>query len=161
MSRVSAQPWLWFPQHWPMWLALGFLWITDKLPWPEKRWLARRLGWLVFNIICIRRRIVFTNLRLCYPTATTAQITALARAHYDSLALGLLKFAPAGGRKLPRCRRIASLVVNICRRRSLAAMASFCLPATLPRSKSAAGSCRNHTKWADSTAIPTTRSSRT
>ena len=91
MSRVSAQPRLWFPQHWPMWLALGFLWITDKLPWPEKRWLARRLGWLVFNLICIRRRIVFTNLRLCYPTATTAQITALARAHYDSLALGLFE----------------------------------------------------------------------
>ena len=91
MSRASEHPRLWLPQHWPMWLGLGFLWTADKLPWPEKRLIARGLGWFVFNILCIRRRVVFTNLRLCFPKATTAQITALARAHYDSLALGLFE----------------------------------------------------------------------
>jgi KDO2-lipid IV(A) lauroyltransferase len=91
MSRDGEHPRLWLPQHWPMWLAIGFLWLADKLPWPEKRLLARGLGWFVFNILCLRRRVVFTNLRLCYPGASTAEITRLARAHYDSLALGLFE----------------------------------------------------------------------
>jgi len=91
MSRASEHPRLWLPQHWPMWAALGFLCVADKLPWAEKRLIARGLGWFVFNVLCIRRRVVFTNLRLCFPEATTAQVTALARAHYDSLALGLFE----------------------------------------------------------------------
>ena len=91
MSRASEHPRLWLPQHWPMWAALGFLCVADKLPCAEKRLIARGLGWFVFNVLCIRRRVVFTNLRLCFPEATTAQVTALARAHYDSLALGLFE----------------------------------------------------------------------
>ena len=91
MSRASEQSRLWLPQHWPMWLALGFLWVTDKLSWPEKRALARGLGWLVFRVIGIRRRVVLTNLKLCFPEKSSGEITALARAHYDSLALGLFE----------------------------------------------------------------------
>jgi KDO2-lipid IV(A) lauroyltransferase len=91
MSHAGEHARLWLPQHWPMWACLGFLWLADKLPWPEKRLLARGLGWFVFNVIRIRRRVVFTNLRLCFPEKSSAQIHALARAHYDSLALGLFE----------------------------------------------------------------------
>ena len=91
MSRAGEHPHLWLPQHWPMWACLGFLWLADKLPWPEKRALARVLGWIVFNIVGIRRRVVFTNLKLCFPEKSLREITALARAHYDSLALGLFE----------------------------------------------------------------------
>jgi Kdo2-lipid IVA lauroyltransferase/acyltransferase len=91
MSDASAPPALWSPRHWPMWAALGFFWLVDKLPWAEKRLLARALGWFTFHVIRIRRRVVFTNLRLCFPEKTPAAIHALARAHYDSLALGLFE----------------------------------------------------------------------
>lgn len=91
MSRASEQARLWLPQHWPMWLGVGFLWIVDQLPWPEKRLLARGLGWFTFHVIRIRRRVVFTNLRLCFPEKSPAEIAALARAHYTSLALGLFE----------------------------------------------------------------------
>lgn len=91
MSRAGEHPRLWFPQHWPMWACLGFLWLADKLPWAEKRALARILGWIVFHVIGIRRRVVFTNLKLCFPEKSLREITALARAHYDSLALGLFE----------------------------------------------------------------------
>jgi len=101
MSRASEHPRLWLPQHWPMWAALGFLRVADKLPWAEKRLIARGLGWFVFNVLCIRRRVVFTNLHLCFPEATTAQVTALARAHYDSLALGLFEVCAAWWAKTP------------------------------------------------------------
>jgi Kdo2-lipid IVA lauroyltransferase/acyltransferase len=91
MSRASEQPRLWLPPHWPMWLGVGLLWLLDKLPWPEKRLLARGLGAIVFHLVGIRRRVVFTNLTLCFPEKSLKEITALARAHYDSLALGIFE----------------------------------------------------------------------
>ncbi len=91
MSRSGAQPRLWLPHHWPMWLTLAGLGLADKLPWPEKRLIARGLGWLVFHVVRIRRHVVFTNLRLCFPEKSEAEIVALARAHYDALALGLFE----------------------------------------------------------------------
>ena len=50
---------------------------------------ARIFGWQVFHGICIRRRVVFTNLKLCFPKKFGCNISVLARAHYDSLSLGL------------------------------------------------------------------------
>ena len=105
MSHAGAQTRLWLPQHWPMWAGLGCLWLADKLPWPEKRLLARSLGWLVFHVVRIRRRVVFTNLKLCFPEKSPHEIAALARAHYDSLALGLFEVCagmdsrPSGSRR--------------------------------------------------------------
>lgn len=91
MSHAGEHPRLWLPQYWPAWLAIGFMWVVDKLPWSEKRLLARGIGWLVFNVVGLRRRVVFTNLKLCFPEKSLREITALARAHYDALALGLFE----------------------------------------------------------------------
>ena len=91
MSHAGAPPRLWMPPYWPAWLAIGFMWVVDKLPWAEKRLLARGIGWLVFHVICIRRRVVYTNLKLCFPKLSVGQISTLARAHYDALALGLFE----------------------------------------------------------------------
>lgn len=91
MSRSSEQSRLWLPQFWPTWLGIAGFWLVNKLPWPEKHFLARALGWFGFHLIRIRRRVVFTNLRLCFPEKSTAEIHELARAHYDSLAIGLFE----------------------------------------------------------------------
>jgi Kdo2-lipid IVA lauroyltransferase/acyltransferase len=91
MSRASEQSRLWLPQDWPAWLGIVFFRLADKLPWAAKRRLARGFAWLVFHFIPIRRRVVFTNLRLCFPEKSAGEIHALARAHYDSLALGLFE----------------------------------------------------------------------
>lgn len=91
MSRAAAPARLWLPRHWPMWAGLGLFRLADQLPWPEKHLVARVLGWLAFHVVRIRRRVVFTNLRLCFPEKTPREIRALARAHYDSLALGLFE----------------------------------------------------------------------
>ncbi|MDB6116095.1 MAG: lipid biosynthesis lauroyl (or palmitoleoyl) acyltransferase, partial [Lacunisphaera sp.] len=53
--------------------------------------LARGLGWVTYHFIRIRRHVVLTNLRLCFPEKTEAEVRALARAHYESLALGLFE----------------------------------------------------------------------
>ena len=91
MSRASEQSRLWLPQYWPTWLGLGIFRLLDQLPWPEKRLLARGIAWFVFHFVRIRRRVVLTNLRLCFPEKSPNEIRALARAHYDSLALGLFE----------------------------------------------------------------------
>lgn len=91
MSRSSEKSNLWLPQFWPMWLCLGGFWLLNILPWPEKRALARGLGWFVFHFVRIRRRVVFVNLKLCFPEKSPREIHALARAHYDALAMGLFE----------------------------------------------------------------------
>jgi KDO2-lipid IV(A) lauroyltransferase len=91
MSRSSEKSNLWLPQFWPMWFCLGGFWLLNTLPWPGKRALARGLGWFTFHFVRIRRRVVFVNLKLCFPEKSAAEIRALARAHYDALALGLFE----------------------------------------------------------------------
>lgn len=91
MSRASEKPPLWLPQHWPMWLGLGVFRLASELPWSIQRALAKVLGAFTYYVIPIRRRVVFVNLRLCFPEKSASEIRALARAHYDSLALGLFE----------------------------------------------------------------------
>lgn len=91
MSRSSEQTNLGHPRHWPTWFGLGLFWCISRMHWAEQLRLARVLGWLVFYCVPIRRRVVFTNLKLCFPEKSPAEIRALGRAHYDALALGLLE----------------------------------------------------------------------
>ncbi|MDD2764734.1 MAG: hypothetical protein PHE83_12255 [Opitutaceae bacterium] len=91
MSRASEQPRLWLPQYWPAWAGLGLFRLLNRLPWPVQRALARSLGWCVYHLVPIRRHVVLTNLRLCFPEKSGPEIRALARAHYGALALGLFE----------------------------------------------------------------------
>jgi KDO2-lipid IV(A) lauroyltransferase len=55
--------------------------------------LAGAAGWLAFRALRIRRHVVMTNLRLCFPERDEAARERLAAAHYRSLALGILEVA--------------------------------------------------------------------
>jgi Kdo2-lipid IVA lauroyltransferase/acyltransferase len=64
---------------------------------------------VTFYLIPIRRHVVFVNLRLCFPEKSEREIRALARAHYDSLALGLFETCLgwwADARRLPSHRLV-------------------------------------------------------
>jgi KDO2-lipid IV(A) lauroyltransferase len=91
MSRASEKDRLWLPQHWPMWIGLFVFRLANRLPWSLQRALARGLGWFVYHVVPIRRHVTLVNLRLCFPEKPEAEIRALARAHYHSLALGLFE----------------------------------------------------------------------
>jgi KDO2-lipid IV(A) lauroyltransferase len=56
---------------------------------------ARGLGWFAYYFAPVRRHVVFVNLRLCFPEKSRREIRTLARAHYDSLALGLIETCAA------------------------------------------------------------------
>lgn len=95
MSRASDSPRLWLPPHWPSWALLGLFWLAGFLPWHERRSIARGLAWFAFRVLGLRRRVVLTNLKLCFPEKSADEITALARAHYEALAFGLFETTAA------------------------------------------------------------------
>lgn len=102
------------PRHpllWPTWAGVGALWLVSRLPWRWQSRLAGLVGWLAFRLLRIRRNVVLTNLRLCFPELGEREREGLAERHYRSLALGILEVARCWWRPaadLP-CRRIEGL----------------------------------------------------
>ncbi|MDO9466685.1 MAG: lipid A biosynthesis acyltransferase [Thiobacillus sp.] len=63
---------LWRPSLLPIWLSIGFLWLLHWLPLPLQAALGNVAGWLLSLRPGRRRRIVATNLALCFPEASNA-----------------------------------------------------------------------------------------
>jgi KDO2-lipid IV(A) lauroyltransferase len=111
MSEVRETPRLWLPQYWPTWAGLAFFRLAAMLPWIVQRGLAAVLGAVAFYLIPVRRRVVFINLRLCFPEKSEREIRAIARAHYASLALGVFETCHAWWspfRRLPKHRTVGA-----------------------------------------------------
>ena len=60
------------------WMLALVRW-TALLPLPMVRALGWLLGWVLYGVVGSRRRVVLTNLRLCFPQWTEAQVRACAR----------------------------------------------------------------------------------
>lgn len=72
-------------------LGLGLLWLLHWLP---LTWLGRvgnGFGHLLYWLAVPRRRVVLTNLRLCFPEMPEAERVALAKKHIKALARSLLE----------------------------------------------------------------------
>jgi KDO2-lipid IV(A) lauroyltransferase len=111
MSEVRETPRLWLPQYWPTWAGLAFFRLAAMLPWIVQRGLAAVLGAVAFYLIPVRRRVVYINLRLCFPEKSEREIRAIARAHYASLALGVFETCHAWWspfRRLPKHRTVGA-----------------------------------------------------
>ena len=91
MTNKSPQPSLLSVRFWPTWLALGILWPVSYLPWSWQRGLARLVGRLGYHLIRIRRTVVETNLKLCFPQWSVTERDKVARRHYQSLVLALFE----------------------------------------------------------------------
>lgn len=81
------------PLLWPTWAGVGALWLVSRLPWSWQGRLAGLVGWLAFRVLRLRRKVVLTNLRLCFPELDERAREDLAERHYRSLALGILEVA--------------------------------------------------------------------
>lgn len=99
MSAPSPEPHPADLRHLHTRAGLAVLWLVSRLPWPAQRALADAFGWLAFHGLRIRRGVVLTNLRLCFPGLDERARRRLARRHYQSLALGLLEVARCWWRK--------------------------------------------------------------
>lgn len=97
MSETNGS--LLHPRHWLTWLGLGCLWLVSLLPWGTQKFLAHGFGALCFHLLPIRRHVVLTNLRLCFPAMSESARRLLAHRHYQALALGVLEVARCWWRK--------------------------------------------------------------
>jgi Kdo2-lipid IVA lauroyltransferase/acyltransferase len=73
------------------WLWIGVLRLLHALlPIPALAWLGEAFGSLLHVLAGARRRVVSTNLRLCFPELSEAERAALARAHLRALGRSML-----------------------------------------------------------------------
>ena len=59
--------------------GVAFMRLLAKLPLPWVRALGWLLGWVLYALVRSRRRVVYTNLRLCFPAWSPQQLRARAR----------------------------------------------------------------------------------
>lgn len=72
-------------------IGLGLIWMLHGLPLPLLAMLGRFAGALLHALAGERRRVVLTNLKLCFPSLTEAERAALAREHFVVFARSLLE----------------------------------------------------------------------
>jgi KDO2-lipid IV(A) lauroyltransferase len=60
-------------------LGIGVMHVLARLPLAWVRALGCVLGWLLYALVVPRRRVAMTNLRLCFPDQSAAQIRTLTR----------------------------------------------------------------------------------
>ncbi|MBP8297307.1 MAG: lipid A biosynthesis acyltransferase [Burkholderiales bacterium] len=73
--------------------ALGLIWLAQWLPAGAIARLGRGIGWLGYRLAVPRRKVVLTNLRLCFPGLTEAERIALARRHFSALGRAIMERA--------------------------------------------------------------------
>ena len=53
-------------------LALGLIWLVHTLSFRGIARVGRAVGWLGYHLAVPRRKVVLTNLRLCFPSMSDA-----------------------------------------------------------------------------------------
>src|SRR4051812_39361461 len=93
------------PGTWMSWLGIGLLAALARLPWPLQRLLGRGLGAVLRATLRERRRIAARNLALCFPSLDDTARSALLRAHFAALGMGVFEFARAWWGSIAPLRR--------------------------------------------------------
>lgn len=93
------------PKYWPTWLALGFWRIFILLPFPVLCFLGKGLGRLFYLIGRSRRRIVETNLALCFPELSLNERRKLAIRNFENYGISVFELPLgwwASGRRIKK-----------------------------------------------------------
>ena len=84
------------PKYWPLWLLAGFLWLMAQLPWKVVMRIGRWIGSLTWLLLRPdRKRVLYTNIRLCFPELSEEEQKKLAREHIHAAGQGVLEVALA------------------------------------------------------------------
>ena len=74
-------------------LALGLIWLAHGLPFGAIARIGRGIGWLGYRLAVPRRKVVLTNLRLCFSELAEPERISLARRHFSALGRSFLERA--------------------------------------------------------------------
>ena len=90
-------------------IGLALVWLLRLLPFPILRPLGRGLGLLMYCFARWRRRIAETNLRLCFPDWTEAQLRKTVRALFAATGASLLERGILWWSSPERIRRLVQI----------------------------------------------------
>jgi KDO2-lipid IV(A) lauroyltransferase len=90
-------------------LAVAFLWCLHWLPLPVLAPLGKAAGMAFYAIGRARRRVVMTNLRLCFPALDAGARTRLARAHFRAAGRAALEHVILFWGSRARIRRLVRI----------------------------------------------------
>lgn len=79
------------PRWWPTWIGVGLIRLIVMLPIPWQMRLGEALGKLAGKLIGGRRKVVRTNLRLCFPKLSEDAREALVDEHFIALGRGVFE----------------------------------------------------------------------
>ncbi|MEE4185315.1 MAG: lipid A biosynthesis lauroyl acyltransferase [Gammaproteobacteria bacterium] len=85
----------WHPRHWLTWLGLGMLRLLVMLPQRARMATGRWLGRRACALLDSRRKIVATNIGLCFPELDAAEQAQRVREHFESLGMGVIELGMA------------------------------------------------------------------
>jgi KDO2-lipid IV(A) lauroyltransferase len=93
VDKTNFQYWLKLlaPWHWPMWIGMGLLWLISCLPHPAGIALGKGIGSAFYHVLPIRKNILDTNLRICFPEWSSQKREQVMKAHYQSMGIGLFE----------------------------------------------------------------------
>lgn len=81
------------PRYWPVWLAIGAMYVAAWLPWRLKLWVGKGIGLTAWRLARRRRHITETNLRLCFPELDADQQRRLVRETFIANGIGIMETA--------------------------------------------------------------------
>lgn len=90
-------------------VLLAFMWLLRWLPLPLQAAVGNTLGSLLYWIIAPRRRVVLTNLRLCFPHLSEAERRALAQRNFRIIARSMLERGMLWWSSPARIRRLVKV----------------------------------------------------
>ncbi|MGM1053094.1 MAG: LpxL/LpxP family Kdo(2)-lipid IV(A) lauroyl/palmitoleoyl acyltransferase [Pseudomonadota bacterium] len=88
MSQTFAHP-----HYWPVWLAIGGMYVAAWLPWRLKLWVGKLIGLAAWRFARRRRHITETNIRLCFPERDDVQQARLVRDTFIANGIGIMETA--------------------------------------------------------------------
>lgn len=91
------------PGFWPIWISVGLLWLLMLVPGVVRQRIAKWLARWILIRHSKRRRIVETNLAMCFPDKTDRARQVMVRRYFEYAAMALLDYGLilfAGTRRL-------------------------------------------------------------
>lgn len=97
------------PRYWPTWLGFGVLRASAWLPAPMLALLGGALGMLIYAVHVPRRRIVATNIALCFPDLSPRARGQRVRRHFRALGQAAFDVALAWWASPARLKRLCRI----------------------------------------------------
>jgi Kdo2-lipid IVA lauroyltransferase/acyltransferase len=79
------------PKYWLTWLGLGFLYLVNRLPYPQQLAVGRGIGWVGFYCLRRFRYVARINLARCFPHLSNIQREQLLKKQFASLGMGVVE----------------------------------------------------------------------